>query len=58
MVFPEIIWRCLIALSSLAMLQANASNIDPSDKYAWSENAGWLNFRDENGGATVFDDHL
>jgi len=48
----------LIALSSLAMLETNASNIDPSDKYAWSENAGWVNFLPSDGGATVYDDHL
>ena len=27
------------------------TNIDPLHKFAWSENAGWLNWRDANGGA-------
>ncbi|EDN65422.1 secreted protein [Beggiatoa sp. PS] len=40
-------------LSALA-----ASNIDTSDKYAWSENSGWQNFNDTNGGVTVYNDHL
>lgn len=33
--------------------EANAapSNIDPTDKFSWSENVGWMNWRDANGGA-------
>ena len=30
-------------------------NIDPTNKYAWAENEGWLNFNPTNyDGATVF----
>jgi len=39
-----------IMLSSLPTLEALAENsrpIDPDQKYAWSSNAGWLNFRPE-----------
>ncbi len=32
-------------------------NIDATAKYAWSENAGWLNFN-SLGGVSVFSDHL
>lgn len=35
---------------SLAVLAYGASNVDPVYKYAWAENAGWLNGRDANGG--------
>lgn len=35
-----------------------ASSIDPENKYAWSENTGWLNFADSNAQVRVFNDHL
>ena len=38
--------------------QAQTGNIDPANKYAYSENAGWQNFRPTHGGVTVYDDHL
>jgi hypothetical protein len=34
------------------------SNIDPTDKWAWSTNAGWINFAPTYGGVTVYADHL
>ena len=37
------------------------SNIDPANKYSWSENAGWMNWRDADGsgeGVIVHADHL
>ena len=37
---------------------ANEGNIDTTNKYAWPENAGWLNFRPTNGGVTVNDTYL
>ncbi|MBF0397942.1 MAG: DUF1566 domain-containing protein, partial [Desulfobacterales bacterium] len=33
-------------------------NISITDKYAWSENAGWHNFKPTNGGAVVYANHL
>jgi hypothetical protein len=46
-------------LSILISLKAfAASNIDNTDKYAWNENSGWMNFNDPNGGVTVYSDHL
>jgi len=49
----------IIMLSSLLTLDALASsNIDTTDKYAWSENSGWMNFNDHNSGVMVYDDHL
>lgn len=35
----------LIALSLTPVLLAQ-SNVDPSDKWSWSENCGWMNWRD------------
>jgi hypothetical protein len=35
-----------------------ASNIDTTDKYAWSENSGWVNFNDANNGVRFYNDHL
>jgi hypothetical protein len=38
---------------------ATGSSIDPVDKYAWSTNAGWINFDPiYAGGVTVYSDHL
>ena len=49
----------VMMLSSLVSLEAiAASNISATDKYAWSENSGWSNFKDTNGGVTVYSDHL
>ena len=35
-----------------------AGNIDPTNKWAWGANAGWINFAPDNGGVTVYSDHL
>ncbi|MCP4346165.1 MAG: tandem-95 repeat protein, partial [Desulfobacterales bacterium] len=37
---------------------ALAVGISTTDKYAWSENSGWLSFRPTHGGASVYYDHL
>jgi hypothetical protein len=34
------------------------TNIDPMDKWAWSTNAGWINFNPTHGGVMVYADHL
>ncbi len=52
----------LLAVTFLAVLGMGQvlaqSNIHSSEKYAWSTNAGWINFNDANGGVTVYEDHL
>ncbi len=35
-----------------------AGNIDSTNKWAWGGNVGWLNFNPDDGGVTVYDDHL
>lgn len=35
-----------------------AAGISTTNKYAWSENAGWLNFNAINGNVQVYPDHL
>jgi hypothetical protein len=46
----------------LALLAAGvalaAGNISNTDKWAWGANAGWINFNPDNGGVTVYPDHL
>lgn len=39
------------ALAAAGGAQAQPGNIDPAARFAWSENAGYLNFRDAQGGA-------
>ncbi len=42
----------LIALTLVAAPVASAAtNIDATKKYAWTENCGWTNWRDANGGS-------
>jgi hypothetical protein len=38
--------------------QAATGDIDPVNKWAWGTNVGWINFRPEHGGVTVYPDHL
>ena len=50
----------LLALFGLAQVVLG-SNIDPTDKWAWSTNAGWINFDPQCTGCqgvTVYSDHL
>jgi hypothetical protein len=47
----------LIALGLFKIVEA-AGSIDPVNKWAWSTNAGWINFNPSNGGVTVCGDHL
>lgn len=54
--------RLVLAAAMLASLAsaagAQTGNISGTNKYAWSENAGWNNFRPTGGGVTVYGDHL
>ena len=47
----------LVAFGLFEMVEA-AGNIDSVNKWAWSTNAGWINFNPANGGVTVCADHL
>ena len=54
---------CFLGLLLFGLLPAKPAsaaegNIDDTEKYAWSENAGWLNFRPAHGGVTVHETHL
>ena len=53
-----LIWLMTCSLWAPRPVLADEGNISPVDKYAWSENAGWLNFRPTGGGVTVYSDHL
>lgn len=49
----------LLAADLLATtVQAQTGNIDPSQRHAWAENAGWLDFRPAFGGVTVLPTYL
>jgi len=47
----------LLLLLSVGVALA-AGNIDGTHKWAWGTNVGWLNFNPDNGGVTVYSDHL
>jgi hypothetical protein len=61
---PKTKWRgaifTAIVLAMLGMYQTcSAAGIDTTAKWAWSANAGWLNFNPTAGGnAAVYGDHL
>ncbi len=56
--------RCLLTSLAVAIvalapsLEAQTGNIDPNERHAWAENAGWLDFRPVFGGVTVLPTHL
>jgi hypothetical protein len=54
---PVLVIGITAALLSAAYAATN-SNIHPEAKWAWSTNAGWINFNPPDGGVTVCDDHL
>ncbi|NIO71943.1 MAG: hypothetical protein GTN71_23700 [Anaerolineae bacterium] len=56
-VYPEHSRRVQGRLRS-GQAQAATGNIDPVNKWAWGTNVGWINFRPEHGGVTVYSDHL
>lgn len=45
----------LFGMSALEPAMADEGNIHTDQKYAWSEIAGWINFRPEHGGVTLHD---
>ena len=52
---------CLLGVALLFQAEqalAQTGNIDPTDKWAWETNAGWINFAPDNGGVIVYSDHL
>ena len=56
--FPTLLVGFVLTLLSVAVALA-AGNIDPTHKWAWGTNVGWINFNpDTYGGVTVYSDHL
>lgn len=57
----KIVLILLIGLT-LALLSVSAAlaagSIDPANKWAWGSNTGWINLAPDNGGVTVYSDHL
>ena len=47
-----------IVLGLSGVVLAATGNIDLVNKWAWGTNVGWINFRPEHGGVTVYPDHL
>jgi hypothetical protein len=47
----------VLVLLSVGVVLAGGS-IDPTNKWAWGANTGWLNLAPDNGGVTVYSDHL
>jgi hypothetical protein len=56
----QTIIRALILICCLVLpaVASAAGNISPTDRYAWSETAGWNKFATTGGGVTLYPDHL
>lgn len=55
--------RAALLLVAIMLFSVNASaatfgNISPTDKYAWSETSGWINFAPLGAGVMIYPDHL
>jgi hypothetical protein len=55
----SVVWvvTCMFTMAHIADAHAD-TNIDPVDKWAWSTNAGWVNFNPAHGGVMVTATHL
>jgi len=47
-----------VAFTAVNAVRADTGYVDPTDKWAWGTNIGWVNFNSTHGGVTVYDDHL
>ncbi len=57
-VFSALLLGLLLSLPAVGVALAAAGNIDATNKWAWGTNMGWVNFAPDNGGVTVYSDHL
>jgi len=56
---PRTLPRAALGVLLLAASGSSlAASIDPTDRYAWGENLGWINHRDGSGAVQVYADHL
>ena len=55
--FSASLLSLVLALLAVGVALA-AGNISNTDKWAWGNSAGWVNFNPDNGGVTVYPDHL
>ena len=55
--FSILLLALLLALLAAGVALA-AGNIDPTDRWAWGTNVGWINFNPAGGDVTVYSDHL
>ncbi len=55
---PRALLVGLVLLLASAVVVLAAGNIDPTNRWAWGTNAGWISFELNNGGVTVYSDHL
>jgi LPXTG-site transpeptidase (sortase) family protein len=56
--FSYIAIAIVVVFSVVTAVQAATGYVDPTDKWAWGTNIGWINFNPTHGGVTVYDDHL
>ncbi len=57
-ILRNLIYAAVLSFCFAAFAHAQTGNIDPTYKWAWGTNIGWINFRPTDGGVTVYEDHL
>ena len=55
--FSALLLGLILPLLAVGVALATG-NISATDKWAWGTNVGWVNFAPDNGGVTVYSDHL
>lgn len=56
--FESLVFFLIASCFLPAHSEASTGNISETEKFAWSETSGWINFRPVHGGVTVHDTHL
>ena len=51
-------WIIFMGILMVNPSLSNAGNISSTDKYAWSENAGWISFNSTHSSVTVYSSYL
>lgn len=51
-------WAIFMGILMVNPAWSGGSDISQTDKYAWSENTGWVNFHSTFGSVTVYSTHL
>ncbi len=52
------VFTIAFAFAGVQAVRAASGDVDPTNKWAWGTNIGWVNFNPTYGGVSVYEDHL